>query len=47
MREGGEGGREGGGGRAQTRSKVADTVFISYIYRTTPFIKLFTEKKSI
>ena len=44
----GEGVRKGGGrgwGRARTRSKVADVVFTSYIHRTKPFTKLFTEKK--
>ena len=44
--EGGEGRwREGGGERARTRSKVADAVFTSNIYRTRPFTKLFTEIK--
>ena len=41
--------RGGGGrgwGRARTRSKVADVVFTSYIHRTKPFTKLFTEKKT-
>ena len=45
----GEGVRKGGGrgwGRARTRSKVADVVFTSYIHRTKPFTKLFTEKKN-
>ena len=47
VREGGKGGKvEGGGGeRARTRSKVADAVFTSNIYRTRPFTKLFTEIK--
>ena len=41
---GGEGRGEGGGGaRARRGSKVADAVFTSYIYRTWPFTKLFTE----
>ena len=41
---GGEGRGEGGGGaRARRGSKVADAVFTSYIYRTLPFTKLFTE----
>ena len=38
----GEGEREGGRGRVGT--KVADSVFISYSYRTRPFAKLFTKK---
>ena len=43
-RWGGEGRGEGGGGaRARRGSKVADAVFTSYIYRTLPFTKLFTE----
>ena len=37
--------REGGGERARTKSKVADAVFTSNIYRTRPFTKLFTEIK--
>ena len=41
---GGEGrGKGGGGARARRGSKVADAVFTSYIYRTWPFTKLFTE----
>ena len=40
---GGEGRGEGGGLRDRRGSKVADAVFISYIYRTWPFTKLFTE----
>ena len=41
---GGEGrGERGGGARARRGSKVADAVFTSYIYRTWPFTKLFTE----
>ena len=41
VREGGRGEgrwREGGGERVRTRSKVADAVFTSNIYRTWPFI---------
>ena len=35
----------GGGGGGGVGSKVADSVFISYSYRTRPFAKLFTKKK--
>ena len=41
---GGEGRGEGGdGARTRKGSKVADAVFTSYIYRSWPFTKLFTE----
>ena len=38
----------GGGGRVGSiGSKVADSVFTSYSYRTRPFAKLFTKKRSV
>ena len=37
----------GGEGRGRVGSKVADSVFTSYSYRTRPFAKLFTKKKSV
>ena len=37
----------GGGGRGRVGSKVGDSVFTSYSYRTRPFAKLFTKKRSV